>query len=145
MGLFRVLQAPSRNPCHLCQMGLHCYCSVCEPAVQNFCNSTATDIHVVLSESQTQTDLDKRGIQLEKMMTNLEGRIKNMIEINEKATKSYAQVVQANMAQPQVQQPASRVTRPEKSTIFLLDEDTDRERRKCNLLIHNYQRVLRRS
>ena len=93
-----------------------------------------------LAESSHQPDLSQRGIALEKMITNLETRMKTMLEMNDKATQSYSQVVQANLAKP-VNQPtgteATTATTVEKTTISLLDEYVDRERRKCNLVIHN--------
>ena len=60
-----------------------------------------------------------------------------LLEMNDKATKSYSQVVQANLARPVEQPTSTQETMAEKSTISLLDEYADRNRRKCNLVIHN--------
>ena len=71
------------------------------------------------------------------MMSSLEEKMKSMINTNEKVVKSYAQAVNMSSSSakpPQVPQPTPSQDR---TTLHLLDEFSDRERRKGNLVIHN--------
>lgn len=106
--------------------------SACEPAVVQFCNSDTQG---------NLPNLANRGADLEDMMSKLEKRMTDVIEKNDKVMLSYAQVVkgQRNSQDRAVNPPiAVGVSRDlESSTVRLLDEYADRERRKDNLIVHN--------
>ena len=83
-----------------------------------------------------------RGKNLEKLMTTLECKMKDIIATNEFVVRSYAQTVKGIQYTEQKRSenlvhPLPASTNAERSTIQLFDKYTDRERRKNNLIIHN--------
>ena len=117
---------------------LHWYCKACEVLIKAFCNQGDTDMQSSISN----TDISEaRSLRLEGMMAKLEKRMDGLLVKNEEVVKSYAQIAKTNL--PNKQPPSglnvSDQKNPslEKQTVKILDEYTDRERRKANIVIHN--------
>ncbi len=112
---------------------LHWYCQACEPAIEEFCRTGPA--------VEADKDITRRGHELGQMKTDLENKMKEVIASNEQVAKSYAQTLKTGSPSAvhasSVHDKQPMIAGSPASTTKVLDEYTDRERRKGNLVLHN--------